>query len=467
VNTRSVRFRLVALYAGIFLLVCVAFGAYTYSHLRRYLYSVLEASLWRRANYLVTTVLQRADEADEKNIAAQIRALYEPELNDRFIRFIRISRSDGTRLYVSGTPYDQSFEPSRVPRIDVPRGEFRLTMLEDEHLFLLSKSYEVRGQTDLIEVGASTLDGEDLLHGFVVTLALGLPIVLVLAVAGGAVLVNHALAPVERVIAAAREITFRNLSRRLPIPGTGDEIQNLSVALNEMIERLEIAFQHAARFTADASHELRTPLTVMRGELEAMVQDTTLSETHRAAVGSVLEEVVRLAKIVSDLLVIGRLEAGEAQLERRRFDLQDMVATTVDQIALLAEEKGVHVHCAGREPVEVEGDPARLKQVVVNLLDNAIKYTPAGGDVWLQARRDNGRGVVQIRDTGPGIPEAALPRVFDRFYRVDPTRSGDGGTGLGLAIVKQICAAHGGTVAIENDPAGGCRVSVSLPLISS
>jgi heavy metal sensor kinase len=463
VNARSIRFRLVAWYAGVFLLVCTAFGAYTYLSLRRYLYSALEDGLRRRAHQIGTSLLLSAERTGEAFVVEQIRSLYGPELNNRLIR---ISRPDGTLLYVSGTPSDMSFEPARVPNVQVGPGQTKATVFPDEHLLLLTVPFAVRGSTFLVEVGASTLEGENLLRGFLLTLALGLPVMLALAVGGGSLLVKEALAPVHRVTDAAREITFHNLSRRLPVPETGDEVQHLSLALNEMIERLDEAFQHAGRFTADASHELRTPLTVMRGELESVVQDGTLKPQVRARIGSVLEETERLARIVEDLFAISRLEAGEALLERTRLDLSNLVVSTAEQMSLLAEDKGIEVRCLGDECVEVEGDRARLKQVVVNLLDNAVKYTPSGGRIWLETHRSAGRAIFEVADTGPGIPEVALPFVFDRFFRADGMRTGggEGGAGLGLAIVRLICAAHGGTVSAGNDPAGGCRVRVSLPL---
>jgi heavy metal sensor kinase len=462
VNAGSVRFRLVSLYAGLFVVVCAAFGTYTYGSLRHYIYTTLERSLRRRAHHLGASLLLSADKTGEDFVVEQIRSLYGPELNDRFIR---ISRPDGSVLYTSGTPHDMSFEPARVPQVTVGAEETRVTRVKGQNLLLVSEPFAVRaGGQYLVEVGASTLDAEHVLLGFVFTLAVGLPTVVALAVAGGAILVRDALAPVDHVTAAAREITFHNLSRRLPVPDTEDEIENLTVVLNEMIQRLEEAFQHAARFSADASHELRTPLTVIRGELESIVEGGAVNGDVRERLGIVLEETVRLSKVVEDLLVIGRLEAGEAQLQRSRLDLTNMVATTAEQMSLLAEEKGIDVRCLGKGPVEVDGDRARLKQVVVNLLDNAIKYTPPGGTVWLETRRERDRGIVEVADSGPGIPESALPRVFDRFFRVDPMRTAEGGSGLGLAIVRQICAAHGGSIVVDNDPAGGCRARVVLPL---
>ncbi|HXY40468.1 MAG TPA: ATP-binding protein [Vicinamibacteria bacterium] len=462
-NVRSVRFRLVSWYASVLVVLCAGFGVYTYLSLRHYLTSALEDSLRRRAHQIGTSLLLGVSRTGEAFVAEQLRSFYAPELNNRFIR---VSRPDGSVLYVSGTPVDMSFEPARVPTVRLRPGEERVTSLPGEHLLLLSVPFAVGGRVFMVEVGSSTLESEALLRGFALTLGLGLSVLLVLGIGGGALLIEQAFAPVHRVTEAAREITSRNLRQRLPVPRTADEVAHLTLAMNEMIGRLDEALQHARRFTADASHELRTPLTVMRGELESAVRDASLKPGVRARVGSVLEETERLARIVEDLLAMSRLEAGEALLERTRFDLARLVASTAEQMALLAEDKAIEVRCLGDAAVEVEGDQSRLRQVVVNLLDNAVKFTPEGGRVWLETHDLGGRAVLEVTDTGPGIPEAALPRVFERFFRADGMRTGhaDGGSGLGLAIVRLIITAHGGTVSAHNDPSGGCRVTVSLPL---
>lgn len=457
----SIRFRLTAWYAGVFLLVWAGFGTFTYMSLQRYLRSALEESLRRRAHQIGTSLLLSAEKTGESFVVDQIRSLYGPELNNRFIR---ISRQDGSLLYVSGTPNDMSFEPARVPRVTVGAGETKVTALTSERLLLLSVPYAVQGSPYLVEVGASTLEGENLLRSFLLNLALGLLVVMALTAGGGSLLIKRALGPVRSVTDAAREITFHNLARRLPVERTGDEIEHLSFALNAMIERLDESFQHASRFTADASHELRTPLTVIRGELESVIQEASLEPNIRTRLGTVLEETERLAKIVEDLFAMCRLEAGDALLERTRFDLANLVVTTAGQMSLLADDKNIRVDYLGDELVEVEGDPARLKQVVVNLLDNAIKFSPVGGRISLATHRLDGQAILEVTDNGPGIPEGELPRVFDRFYRVGSSRGSSGGAGLGLAIVRLICSAHGGTASVGNVPEGGCRVRVSVPL---
>jgi heavy metal sensor kinase len=321
------------------------------------------------------------------------------------------------------------------------------------------------GSRFLVEAGAPLKQSESVLHGLLLTFALGLPLVVALAVAGGYVLMRRALAPVGEITRTAEQITSRNLSDRLPVVKTGDELEALSTALNRMIARIEHSFRHINRFSADASHELRTPLTVLRGELEAIAQRPELALDVRETIGSALEETERLSKIVESLLAISRLDAGEALMTRERFDLAELVSGTADQMRLLAEDKQIALKCNAPGRVEVEGDPHRLKQIVVNLVDNAIKYTCEGGKVEISAVAVNDNAVLEVTDTGVGIPPESIPHVFERFYRVDKARSRQmGGAGLGLSIVKSICAAHQGRVSVESREGKGTRFTVELPL---
>jgi heavy metal sensor kinase len=286
------------------------------------------------------------------------------------------------------------------------------------------------------------------------------------ALAGGYLLVKRALLPVDRIAATAERISSQNLSERLPVAQTGDELQRLSVALNHMIERLDAAFQYSRRFVADASHELRTPLTVLRGELESLVQKPQLTADWRERAGSALEEVERLTRIVEGLFAISRLDAGEAAAEWVKFDLAKLAASTAEQMSLLAEDKNISVSCTAPDQVWVEGDRARMKQVVVNLLDNAIKYTGNGGAVQIHVASQDRKAVLEVADNGIGISPEALPRVFERFFRVDPARSREaGGAGLGLSIVKSICTAHHGRVEVSSRPGEGSRFRVELPRV--
>jgi heavy metal sensor kinase len=333
---------------------------------------------------------------------------------------------------------------------------------------MLLTAHEIQapgGARYLVETGAPMDDVQAHLRQWLRFLLVVLPIVAALALGGGSFLVKRALLPVDKIAASAERISSQNLSERLPVARTGDELERLSIALNHMVQRLDEAFQYSRRFMADASHELRTPLTVLRGELESFIQEPALAVEWRERLGSALEEVERLAGIVEGLFAISRLDAGEAAAEWVKLDLARLTAATADQMSLLAEDKNIRVTCAAAEPVWVEGDQSRLKQVVVNLLDNAIKYTLQGGAVALSVSTINSKAVLEVADNGIGIPAEALPRVFDRFFRVDAARSRElGGAGLGLSIVKSICTAHHGRVEASSPLGQGSRFRVELPL---
>jgi heavy metal sensor kinase len=468
-NTRSLRFRLAAWHAVLFAAAFAVLSTLLYFSVREYLDDTLLETQGRRARQIAETLLANATRTGEPYVVTEIKALYSPELSDRFIR---VTRKDGSVLYVSGPPNDQSFDPSRVPALtpESSAESARLQRLDDGRSLLIAsfRAATAGGSPYVVEVGTSAEPVERFARHLLALLALGLPLVLAVAAAGGYLLARRALKPVEQLALKAEIITQHNLSERLPITDTGDELERLSVALNHMITRLEDAFSNSKRFVADASHELRTPLTVIQGELENLASDSHIPADLRDRIGSTLEDVERLGKIVQKLFALSRLDAGEAQSEWIRLDLAALAGATSDQMLLLAEDRNITVTKDAGVPVFVMGDRARLKQVVVNLLDNAFKYTPPGGSVNLRVHEAAGRGVLEVTDTGVGIPADALPLVFERFFRVDRDRSLEGdGAGLGLAIVKSICVAHGGRVEVESAVGSGSRFTLTLPLAAA
>jgi heavy metal sensor kinase len=456
---------LVAWYAGLLTGCFVLIGAATYVVLQSSLVGALRETQLRRARQVGQLLLDEIRGQGEARVGEEVQARYAPDLNGRFVR---ITRSDGSSLYLSSAPRDQTFVLADVPppswstrtetarQVPLPGGR--------KMLLVVHAVQTPGGMRYLIETGVPMDDVQAHLHQWLRFLLVVLPVVATLAVGGGSFLVKRALSPVDRIAASAQRISSQNLSERLPVARTGDELERLSIALNHMVQRLDEAFQYSRRFMADASHELRTPLTVLRGELESVSQEPALAPEWRERLGSALEEVERLASIVEGLFAISRLDAGEAAAEWVKLDLARLAAATADQMALLAEDKNIQVTCAAAEPVWVEGDQARLKQVVVNLLDNAIKYTLQGGAVTLSVSSIDSKAVLEVADNGIGIPAEALPRVFDRFFRVDKARSRElGGAGLGLSIVKSICTAHHGRVEASSPPGQGSRFRVELP----
>jgi heavy metal sensor kinase len=465
-NSRSLSFRLVTWYAGLLTLVFILLGVLTLIFLRHYLEANVLDIQERRARQIADTIVAAASRTGEGQVASEIEDLYSPEANDRFIR---VTGSDGRVIYASGAPKDGSFDPKLVPlpggaaarpdalrKVSLPGG----SVLVAAHQYIGSD-----GVRYWVEVGTSGERTDATVRQVLLILGVGLPIAVCVAVAGGFVLVRRALKPVDRLSQKAAEITQHNVSERLPVMRTGDELERLSLSLNLMINRLEDAINSSKQFVADASHELRTPLAVLRGELEELAQDAQLKAQTRETLGSMLEEVDRLAEIVEGLLALSRLDTGEGKSEWMRFDLAELAVTTADQMSLLAEDKSITVVSDAPSPVMIEGDRPRLKQVVVNLLDNAIKYTPNGGRITLKITQEDGYALLDVADEGVGIPAEALPHVFKRFFRVDGSRSRDrGGAGLGLSIVKSICDAHGARVEVSSVPGRGSHFRIRQPL---
>jgi len=453
---------LVAWYAGWLTLLFIVFGIFVYSSLGFYLKRELREALARRVRQVAVLVQRSSLGWDE--LGMEIHHTFAPEANNRFTRVTL----NGAVAYVTGPPSDRRFDPRMVPiPSKVPAGESfdRRSLPDRSALFVVVLSRTVGTNRYVIEEGSAEAPIAVTLHQWLVVLVLGLAVLILGAVMGGFLLAQRALAPVDRIIGSAERISSRNLSQRLPVPNTGDELERLSLSLNNMIQRLEDAFQQTQRFLADASHELRTPLTIMQAGLEAMTEKANSRLDVQEVAASTLEETERLRRIVEGLFALSRLDAGEALEKSNPFDLSELVSSTADQMWLLAEDKSISINRVLNQKVIVEGDRARIKQVVVNLLDNAIKYTASGGKINVRVAAQNGKAVLEVLDTGIGISAEASPHIFERFYRVDKARSRDlGGAGLGLSIVKSICTAHGGHVEVQSKEGEGSRFIVELPL---
>jgi heavy metal sensor kinase len=290
------------------------------------------------------------------------------------------------------------------------------------------------------------------------------PVVLVAASAAGWVLVRRALDPVDRMRKKAEQIGIAHLHERLAAPNPRDQIGRLASTLNAMLDRLEEGVAARRRLIADASHELRTPLAAMRAELDVSLRDPARTPAERATLESVREDVGRMSRTVDNLLTLALADEGQLELLRKPVDLRGLARHAVEPMLALAALKGVGLDVAG-EPAVASGDPDRLEQALTNLIENAIKYTPAGGRVTVTSWARSDEVGITVADTGAGISSEARAHVFDRFYRSDPSRSrASGGSGLGLAICQEILMAHGGRVSLESEPGRGSAFTVVLPV---
>ena len=307
-------------------------------------------------------------------------------------------------------------------------------------------------------------DESDLGEVFRIIFWCGVPATL-LALGGGWWMMRRALAPVAALSRAAAGVNEHNLGERLPRTGNGDELDRLTEVFNAMTERLNQSFARIREFTLHASHELKTPLTVMHGELETALQDQALAAPQREQLESELDEVQRLAKIVDGLTLLTKADAGQIALARQPVRLDELLREACADAQSLARPQDIQVSVTACEELTVTGDRHRLRQLLLNLSDNAIKYNQRKGTVTLSLRRVAESAEVAITNTGPGIPAAILPRVFDPFFRADASHSqAVEGCGLGLSIARWIVSAHGGTIQIASQPNGLTTVTVRLPL---
>ncbi len=324
----------------------------------------------------------------------------------------------------------------------------------------------VAGRPYRIQVATSIENYVEALHRFGWTMVLLVPLLLALASAGGYWMSRRALMPVDRITSTARSISGNNLSSRLDVPQTGDELQRLSETLNSMLDRLETAFRDVTQFTADASHELRTPVAIVRTRTELALRKPRAEADYRETLGQILKEVEGMSSLLDELMFLARTDSGVASLTRVQTDLVESVSNACAQGRTLSETKGVSFTAqVPSEPVWVEGDPPSLQRAFLVLIDNAVKYTAPGGSVTVSLSSKNGSAVGEVRDTGIGITAEDLPNIFKRFYRADKARSREsGGAGLGLSIGRWIVEAHGGEIEVHSTPQRGSVFRVMLPL---
>ncbi len=450
---RSVTSRLVFFYCLLLALLGGAFMLYTVLSFRHYTRDTVTNGLSIRTQETWNTVENSLD--DPARIAEVMTRRFAPEGQDRFIRI----RHGSEILYRSGEPVDRSFSARNVPLVAPGPAQLIGNLLISTSAFSTPN-----GEQILVDSGQSYVLVKSVQDQLAESVFAGLPVLLLLAGIAGYVLMQGALNPVEEMIKAAEAYSFSDSQKRLPLIETDPRLEALGLALNRMLDRLDAAYVHVSRFSADAAHELRTPLTIIRGELELVMGEAKVSPDLEHAISNALEEMNRLSGMVDSLITLSRMESLWGRHTHPRIALVHLAQETMEQINLLAEEKNISLHGPEGDPtIAVTGDRDRLKQVLVNLIDNAIKYTPQGGQVRVSVTASGQKAQINVQDTGIGIDPAHYVRVFDRFYRVSTDR-GEAGAGLGLAIVRSICHAHGGTVAINSTLGKGSTFVVELPL---
>jgi two-component system OmpR family sensor kinase len=323
------------------------------------------------------------------------------------------------------------------------------------------------GQTYLLQVGASLETMDSALSRFLQLLSWSVPAALVVMVLAGSWMARVALAPLSRLAGAARTIGVTNLQQRLPVRGANDELDEVAQSFNDALGRLEKAVGEMRQFSTALAHELRTPLAALRGEIEMALLRQGSDESYRGALASQLEEIDRLKHLIDQLLTLARAEGGQIPLRHDRVELGELTASVVEQMEPLAHARDIDLGVSVSGAVTMEQSDAEwLRRLLLNLLDNALKFTPPGGTVVVQLSQQDGIATLQVRDTGAGMTSDTVARVFEPFYRADPARSARvEGAGLGLSLVKWIVDRHRGRIDIESQPGRGSTFTVRLPLV--
>jgi len=343
--------------------------------------------------------------------------------------------------------------------------ELRVVKIKDNAWLIYDlPAYEDNNLVAWVRVSRSLAPVMQALENLKTIIFVTIPLFLIIAAGGGLFLASRALAPIDRITKTARVIGRGDLRRRLNMPKVEDEVGRLAMTFDEMLNRLETSFKKERQFTSDASHELRTPITVIRAIAEETLKGARSEEEYRDALDVILKEVANMGNMVSQLLLLTRGDEGRYKLEMENINLKIVIEDVVGEMQTMAGQFGINICLNADKSVVVKGDQTLLTRLFINLIENAIKYNKESGwiKVALHEARDFARIIVE--DSGIGIPEEDMPHIFDRFYRVDRSRSSDG-TGLGLSIVRWIVKIHNGQIYVKSHPGKGTEFEIFLPLL--
>jgi heavy metal sensor kinase len=460
----SIRGRLTLLYVGLLSLVLILYAIGASAFVLRNLREQLD----HRLNADVETI-EGLFAWDGPDRVKPMTENLDEDARDLQPHFLEVWSATGAVLYRSPQLGQDDLGPAPTPTgVPVHAGARSIRLADGRRIRIVGRRHVIDGTPVRIRVGLSE---EPLWRDFwqmVSALAIGLPVALLLIGGTGYVVARRALRPLDAIATRAEKITAERLEERLPIANPNDELGHLGRVFNETLARLERSFEQLRRFTADASHELRTPLTAIRSVGEVSLQRTGDAEYYRDIIGSMLEEANSLTKLVDSLLTMSRADAGRIPLQPTEFSLLDLAKEAGGVIDVLAEEKNQTMSIDGDPQVVARGDRLILRQALINLLDNAVKYSPKGGFVKVRAGSHDGAAFIEVRDSGPGISVEHRPHIFDRFYRADKSRNrGEGGAGLGLSISQWAVEAHGGRIELDCDHGPGCTFRVRIPLASN
>ncbi len=454
---KNVRARLTLWYVLIFTFILILYAGFTIALLYLNLRHNLDQEL--AENYeLLENIIQIG-----ANDSLYFKAESNPYLRENWFE---IWSPENLVLFKS-RPVSSAILPSFQNRLKNGDG-FRfksLSLPNDLHLRIMQGKVNIDGHWFFVRLIKNEASLWRELFSFLWILIIALPLSIIIAGWGGYFLSKKLLAPVDRMAVTARKIGEENLHERLPVANARDELGNLSLTFNALLDRLEKSFLRLKQFTSDAAHELRTPLTAIRSMGEVSLQENKKPEYYRNVIGSILEENRRLTRLIDSLLFLSRADSDQMKLRKELFDFIPFVEQTIEFIQPLAEEKKQVIELQSNGDISLFADRDLVREALLNILDNAIKYAPAESKITVTLKHNAFEAAISISDSGNGIPKAHLDKIFRRFYRVDKARSRElGGSGLGLAISLWVIQMHNGTIAVKSKQNEGSRFTISLPI---
>ncbi len=472
----SLRWQMVVWYTTAFTVLLVLTGAVFYQYLEHSLEASVDTDLQLRAQQIAAGAVISHGAVSLHNVTGDLPG-FGTQPSSPPVQSVDVNAGTLVRLLdargqlIAQTP---AFQKLSVPAESIAQPltgtpwQGTIKTPHHEEVRIDSRALRVTGKTvAIIQVGESLENLHDLLHKLVAALLVVGFLVLICCAAVSYWLAGYSFAPIQRLAETARKIKAGDLKSRVPVPPMRDDVQYLALTLNEMLESLEQSFTRQRRFVADASHELRTPVAVIRNTAGVALLDPPQIDETVTALREIRAETERLTLLLTDLLTLARGDEGQTRFEQETVQFDQLVETVAATLDQLAAERDIRLEVQIPHEVTLRGDEARLIQVVMNLLDNAIRYTNPGGLVQVSVEQTAAEACLTVRDTGIGIAPEHLPHIFERFYRADPLRRETGGSssGLGLAIVDWIVRAHGGSIEVSSQVGQGTCFTVHLPLV--
>jgi len=495
---KSIRFRLAITYATILILSFIIFGMISYLSISSILLDNLDSSLSTEINWIKNNITPIEK---KKRVKQRKTFIFTPQKPTK-VKSKKLKKIDSTKLAIVDTVEtiepDETWNKIYEHLLWNSKNNFIfITDLNDEEIYrsanlkndtlyfagnietdkinflwssnLRSKSMRLAAtKTDKMKilVGYPFEEISDILNELFSVLILIIPISFVISIVTGWFLARKSLQPVDQITRTAREISSLNLSKRIPPNEIDDEIGRLITTFNEMIDRLQKSFEQTKQFSVSASHELRTPLTILRGEIEVALKSNKTPEEYVNTLKSLLDEVVRMSSIIDSLFNLTKSDAGQTDVHFEIINLDTLVMELYEDSEHLAKNKNISILLNKMDEVKIRGDKVKLRQLFLNLIDNAIKYNNEFGKVEISLYKENKTAIFVITDTGIGIPKESINKIFERFYRVDKARSRElGGSGLGLAIAKWIVDLHKGTIEVNSELGKGSTFIIKFPIV--